>query len=142
MEQKMVETSHAATWWPNLYEPLRHVGQKVADWIAPRSDASAMQDSYEINVELPGVKPENVEVTVHDDSLYVRGEKRSEREEKGRTYFFTEREYGSFQRTFKLPPDADSEKVDATFGNGVLCLKIAKRTSAARAGKTIKIRKA
>jgi HSP20 family protein len=142
MEQKMVETSHAATWWPNLYEPLRHVGQKVADWIAPRSDASAMQDSYEINVELPGVKPENVEVTVHDDSLFVRGEKRSEREEKGRTYFFTEREYGSFQRTFKLPPDADSEKVDATFGNGVLCLKIAKRTSAARAGKTIKIRKA
>lgn len=138
----MVETSHAATWWPNLYEPLRHVGQKVADWIAPRSDASAMQDSYEINVELPGVKPENVEVTVHDDSLFVRGEKRSEREEKGRTYFFTEREYGSFQRTFKLPPDADSEKVDATFGNGVLCLKIAKRTSAARAGKTIKIRKA
>lgn len=138
----MVETSHAATWWPNLYEPLRHVGQKVADWIAPRSDASAMQDSYEINVELPGVKPENVEVTVHDDSLFVRGEKRSEREEKGRTYFFTEREYGSFQRTFKLPPDADSEKVGATFGNGVLCLKIAKRTSAARAGKTIKIRKA
>ena len=114
----MVEKSHTAGWWPNLYEPLRTVGQKVADWVAPRSDASAMEDSYEINVELPGVKPDDVDVSVHDNSLVVRGEKKFEREETGKSYFFSEREYGSFQRTFRLPPDADSDHIDATFGDG------------------------
>lgn len=138
----MVEQSHTAGWWPNLYEPLRSFGQKVADWVAPRSDASAMADYYEINVELPGVKPEDVDVSVQDNSLVVRGEKRFEREEKGRTYFFSEREYGSFQRTFRLPPDADSDKVDATFGDGILCLKVAKRDATAQAGKKIDVRRA
>ena len=46
----MVEKPETAGWWPNLYEPLRNVGQKVADWFAPRSEASAMADYYEINV--------------------------------------------------------------------------------------------
>jgi len=138
----MVEKSQSAVWWPNLYEPLRNFGQKVADWFAPRSDASAMEEFYEINVELPGVKPENVDVSVQDDNLVVRGEKRFERKEEGRTYFFSEREYGAFQRTFRLPPDADSNLIDATYGDGVLCLKIAKRTTSEPAGKKIEIRKA
>ncbi len=137
----MVEKSHTAGSWQNLYEPLRAFGQTVADWFAPRSDASAMEDFYEINVELPGVKAEDIDVSMHDNSLVVRGEKRFEREEKGRTYYFSEREHGSFQRTFRLPPDADSEKIEATHSDGVMCLKIAKRaSSAAAAGKKIKVR--
>ena len=136
----MVEQLHTAGWWPNLYEPLRSIGQKVADWIAPRSDASALADYYEINVELPGVKPENVDVTIHDNRITVRGEKQIEREEKGRSYFFSEREYGSFQRTFRLPPDADGEKIDADYKNGVLSLKIAKSTAREPSGKKIKVR--
>jgi HSP20 family protein len=137
----MVEKSHTAGWWPNLYEPLRTVGQKVADWVAPRSDASAMENAYEINVELPGVKPEDVDVSIHDNSLIVRGEKKTEREEKGKTYFFSEREYGSFQRTFRLPPDADADNIDASFGDGVLCLKVAKRTASESGGRKIEVRK-
>lgn len=136
----MVEQLHTAGWWPNLYQPLKDIGQKVADWIAPRSDASAMADFYEINVELPGVKPEDVDVSIHDNSLTVRGEKHFEREEKGRTFFFSEREYGAFQRTFRLPADADGDRIDAEYKNGVLCLKIAKRAKAAQAGKKIKVR--
>lgn len=136
----MVEKSHTAGWWPNVYEPLRSFGQRVADWIAPRSDASAMEDFYEINVELPGVKAEDVDVSVQDNSLVVRGEKRFEREEKGRTYFFSEREFGAFQRTFRLPPDVDSENIDATFKDGVLCLKIAKQSAATAEGRKIEVR--
>ena len=49
----MVEKSHTAGWWPQLYEPLRHMGQRVADWFAPRSEASAVADYYEINDDLP-----------------------------------------------------------------------------------------
>ena len=137
----MIEKSHTAGWWPNLYDPLRNIGQRVADWVAPRSDASALEDYYEINVELPGVKTEDVDVSLHDNSLMVRGEKRSEREEAGRTYFFSEREYGAFQQTFRLPPDADSDKIDAEFSDGILRLKIAKRTSSQTAGRTIPVRK-
>ncbi len=136
----MVEQLHTAGWWPSLYEPLRNIGQKVADWIAPRSDASAMADYYEINVELPGVKPEDVDVSIHDNRVTVRGEKHFEREEQGRTFFFSEREYGSFQRTFRLPPDADGEKIDAEYKNGLLSLKIAKSTGRSPSGKKIKVR--
>ena len=137
----MVEKSHTAGWWPDLYQPLRNIGQRVADWFAPRSDASALEDYYEINVELPGVKTEDVDVSVEDNSLTVRGEKRYEREETGRTYFFSEREYGAFQRTFRLPPDADGEKIDAEFSDGILRLKVAKRSPLKTEGRRIEVRK-
>ena len=137
----MVEKSHTAGWWPDLYQPLRNIGQRVADWFAPRSDASALEDYYEINVELAGVKTEDVDVSVEDNSLTVRGEKRHEREETGRTYFFSEREYGAFQRTFRLPPDADGEKIDAEFSDGILRLKVAKRSPLKTEGRRIEVRK-
>lgn len=136
----MVEKSHTAGAWPHLYEPLRGLGQKVADWFAPRSEASAMADYYEIKVELPGVTAENVDVTVHDNSLTIRGEKQSEREETDRNFFFSEREYGAFQRTFRLPPDAASDKIDAEFKDGVLSLKVAKQNSATSTARKIDIR--
>ena len=137
----MVENTRAA-FWPNVYEPFRNIGQRVADWFAPRSEASAMGEYYEIKVELPGVKPEEVEVSVHDNSLMVRGERKSQRREEGRTYFFSEIEYGAFQRTFRLPADADGDKIDAAFSDGVLDLKIAKRDTSKPSGKKISVRRA
>lgn len=122
----MVEKSHTAGWWPYLYDPLRGIGEKIADWFAPRSEASAVQDRYEICLELPGVKADDIDVSVDDGHLTVKGEKRFEREEKGRTYFFSEREYGAFQRSFRLPPDAQADDVTADFTNGVLVLKVPK----------------
>jgi HSP20 family protein len=137
----MVEKSHTAGWWPNVYEPLRQIGEKVADWFAPRSEASALEGHYEINVELPGVKGEDVDVSMQDNSLVVRGEKRSERQETGQSYYFSEREYGAFQRAFRLPPDADGDNIDAQFSDGVLRLKIAKQSPSEPTPKKIKIRK-
>ena len=138
----MVEKSHTAGsgWWPSMYEPLRNIGEKVAEWFAPKSEASALDDFYEINVELPGVKAEDVDVSIHENSLTVRGEKRAERQQTGQSFFFSEREYGAFQRTFRLPPDADSEQIDAQFKDGVLCLRIAKRSSSKPAPRKVEIR--
>ncbi len=136
----MVDKSHTVGWCPSVYEPLRQIGQSVADWFAPRSDASAMEDYYEINVELPGVKAEDVDVSVHNNSLQVSGEKSPHREEKGQTFFFSEREYGAFQRTFRLPAGADQEMVEASFSDGVLRLRIAKRSVEAPKGKKIEVR--
>jgi HSP20 family protein len=137
----MVEKSHTAGWWPSLYEPLANIGQKVADWFAPRSEASTLGEHYEIDLELPGVKAENLDVSVHENALTVRGEKRSQREEKGRTYFFSEREFGAFERTFRLPEDADMARIEADFNDGVLSLKIAKRAQEETKGRRIEIRK-
>jgi HSP20 family protein len=136
----MVEKSHTAGWWPNLYEPFRGIGQRIADWFAPRSEASAVQDCYEISLELPGVNAEDIEVSVEDGQLTVKGEKRFEREEKGRTYFFSEREYGAFQRSFRLPPDARPDNVTADFTNGVLMLKVPKAGPPKDRTKRIEIR--
>ena len=123
----MVEKSHTAGALPNLYEPLKSFGQKLADWFAPPSEASVSEDAYEIIVELPGVQDQDIDVSVHDGNLIVRGEKKSQREESGRTYFFSERVYGAFQRTFRLPPDADQNAIEASYGDGVLTLRVGKR---------------
>lgn len=128
----MVEKAHTAAgedmgWWPNLYEPLKNVGRKIADFFAPDAEASATEDFYEINVELPGVSPENVEVNLTEHILTVHGTKAFEREEKGRTYFFSERRYGAFHRSFRLPPDVEDADIEAEFKNGVLTLRVPKR---------------
>ncbi len=122
----MVEKSHTAGWLPSLYEPFRGIGEKIADWFAPRSEASAAEGTYDIAVELPGVSSENIDVSVHDGSLTIKGEKRFEREEKGRTYFFSEREYGAFERSFRLPADAQADDITADFKSGVLTVKVPK----------------
>ena len=136
----MVEKSHVAGWLPNAYEPFREIGQKIADWFAPASDASAKEDSYEINVELPGVKAEDVDISINDNSLMVMGYKHSEREEKGRSYFFSERQFGAFQRTFRLPPDFDEDGIEASFDDGVLHLSVGKQKMIEPKDKRIKIK--
>ena len=136
----MVETSHTAGHWPGLYEPFRNLGRKVADWFAPSSEASSSDDFYEIDIELPGVKADDIDVSLHENTLTVRGEKRSRRKTEGRNYFFSELEYGAFQRSFRLPPDANGEEINAGFSDGVLSLKIAKRKPVKAEGKKIPVR--
>ena len=138
----MLEKGHDAGWWPNLYEPFRHVRERVADWFSPRSDACRGESAYEINIELPGVNPGNVEISMHDGSLIVRGEKHSEKQKSSENYFFSEREYGSFQRSFRLPPDSDVENIDASFDTGVLAIRIPKAANLPHTIKKIPIRKA
>ena len=135
----MVEKSHTAGWFPELYEPFRNFGRKVSEWFAPRSEASASSDDYEISVELPGVKLEDVDVSVHDNVISITGEKRYEHAESGRTFFFSEREYGAFQRSFKLPPDADPNGIDANFSDGVLNLRVKKQLQKQSKGKKVTV---
>lgn len=138
----MVESAHTAGWWPSLYEPFRNAGEKLAEWFAPRSDASALEDAYEITLELPGVDMEDVDVSIRDNTLVVKGEKRSEHEEKGKSYYFSERQYGAFQRSFRLPADADAGNVDAEYRDGVLRLRIGKHKPSEPEPQKITIKKA
>lgn len=141
----MVEKSHTAGgnyWWPNLMDPLRQAGTRIADFFAPSADASVTEDAYEIDIELPGVASDDIDVSVHDRTLTVRGEKRSEHTEEGRTFFFSERSYGAFQRSFRLPEDADVEKIAAENQHGVLKLRIGKATGGDGSSRRIKVRSA
>lgn len=136
----MVETTHSAGFWPGLVDPLRQLGARVADWFSPASDASRADAAYEIRLELPGVAPEDVDVSLHDGALVVKGEKRESRTEEGRSWFFSERQWGAFQRSFRLPPDADADHISADMTHGVLTLSIPRRSPEAPGGRRIEVR--
>jgi len=135
----MVEKSTSPAWWPGVFEPFRSFGERVADWVAPRSEAKASNQHYEITMELPGVAQEDIDISLHEGSLVVKGEKRSERKEEGEGYFFSEREYGRFQRTFRLPGDVKDDEVSAEFANGVLKIRVPKRGEEKQKAKKIKV---
>ncbi|MGE3978283.1 MAG: Hsp20/alpha crystallin family protein [Nitrospira sp.] len=97
----------------------------VADW-APSVDISETEGEYQIKAEIPDVKKEDVKVTVEDGVLTIQGERKHEKEEKGKKFHRIERSYGSFVRTFSLPEVIDEEKVKAEFKDGVLNLHLPK----------------
>jgi len=135
----MVEETNSPAWWPGFYEPFRHLGDRIADWFAPRAEAKESNAHYEITMELPGVAEKDIDVSLHDGVLTVKGEKNSERKEEGEGYFFSEREYGRFQRTFRLPANAKGDGVGADFSNGVLKITVPKMAEEKQEAKKIKV---
>ena len=94
-------------------------------WI-PTVDISETENGYEIRAELPGVSEDDVNVSVTDNVLTVKGEKRQEAETEGKNYRRVERRYGSFQRRFTLPSEVETDDIKAEFNGGVLTLSIPK----------------
>lgn len=137
----MVEKSQMSGFWPQFYEPLRNIGQRMADWFAPASDASGNESSYRITMELPGVAESDIDVSVHEGMVTVKGEKTSRREEKGETWFFSERQYGAFSRSFRLPNDADGERLEAHLKDGVLAITVPKRGPEAPSARKVEIKR-
>lgn len=125
----MVETAPSTGFWPTLTEPLRSAGSRLAEWVSPASEAKREEDAYSIRMEIPGVKAEDVDVSVHDGAVTVKGEKKLERSDEGDSWFFSERQYGSFQRSFRLPSDADEDGVTADVKDGVLLIHVPRRNS-------------
>ena len=101
----------------------------VADW-APSVDISETDGEYQIKAEIPDVKKDDVKVTLEDGVLTIQGERKHEKEEKGKKYHRVERSYGSFVRSFTLPDLVDEEKVKAEFKDGVLNLRLPKSEKA------------
>jgi len=98
----------------------------TADLPVPAIDVAENDDAYVVTAELAGCKPEDVTVEIHDGVLSIRGEKKSERSGETERSRWTERQFGSFNRSFRLAPDAAQDRVDAAFKNGVLTVEIAK----------------
>ncbi len=113
----------AFTGWPNGN------GALASAWL-PSVDVFEDKESLKIVAELPGLKPEDVKITLENNTLTLRGEKKQVAEEKTERVHRYERSYGSFERSFALPNTVDVEKVEAAFENGVLTITLPKAEKA------------
>jgi HSP20 family protein len=124
--------------WPasRMFGGFRE-GAGVDRW-SPSLDLTENDDEFIVTLELAGAKKDDVHVEIEDGVLTVRGEKKSEREEKNEKRRYTERSFGVFSRSFTLPSNADGDDVKASFENGVLKVEIGKREKAKT--KAVKVR--
>jgi len=116
----------AFTGWPFATEGPDLV---TSAWV-PATDIFEDAEGLKISIELPGLKPEDVKLTIENDTLTIRGEKKQIAEEKTTKVHRYERTYGSFERSFTLPNTLDAERVAARFENGVLTVTLPKAEKA------------
>jgi HSP20 family protein len=125
--------------WPRWPGILRRTGG--VSMVVPELDVHENSKSVVIEAELPGVEEKDVTVTLANGCLTIKGEKRDQREEQGETYYRSERTFGAFERSLRMPETIDESKVEARFDKGVLRITAAKKPEAVRAERKIEIRK-
>lgn len=96
----------------------------------PKANLAETDGNIEVTLDLPGLKPEEIKVEMQNGNLVISGERKEEKEEKGKTYHRIERSYGSFRRSIPLPAKVDEGKIDAKFANGVLNVTLPKSEQA------------
>lgn len=96
----------------------------------------------EVTADVPGIEPGDIKVELREDILTIKGEKRAEKDDKGRDYHLVERSYGLFERSVMLPADVDADKVAARFDKGVLSVKLPKKPGAAEKVRKIEVKAA
>ncbi len=122
------------------FDEFSNFGINFSDNFYPRIDISEDKENIHLLAEIPSVKKENIKITLQDNILTIEGEKKKESEEKGKNFFRTERVFGSFKRSFTLPSEVDSEKVNAKFENGMLAVEIKKLEKKAKTEKVIELK--
>lgn len=105
---------------------------------APSIDISETEDQYMIDVEVPGMDKKDINLNVEKNTLTISGEREFSQEEDGKKYHRVESHYGSFSRSFTLPDNADLDKINATYDNGILKITVDKSEQATK--KQIKIK--
>jgi len=134
MERLFDEMMGRGLWRGSEERPLR------GSWV-PAINILERQDSMVITADLPGLKAEDVEVTVEEGTLSIRGERKLEEASEGETYHRVERLYGMFERTFTLPNSIDVDKIEARFSDGEMVLTLPKREESKPRSVKIKVEK-
>jgi HSP20 family protein len=106
----------------------------------PRMEVSEDAGVFIVTAELPGMSEKDIDLSVSGDTLTVRGEKKEEREDKSRNYYYSERSYGSFTRSIPLPRQVDTDRVSASFKKGVLTITLPKTAAAMDGTKKIPVK--
>ena len=110
--------------------------------IRPALDVYETPEQLVVKAAIPGVKPEDIEVTVREDTLVIHGEAKAEHEEKEERYYLRERRAGTFHRAVALPTGLDTEKVEATFEDGILAITLPKTEKAKAREVKVKVKEA
>lgn len=126
------------------FRPLRSIEPMFqrAVWGTPAVDIVENDAGFEIAAELPGMDASNVELTLRNGNLVLKGEKQEEKEEKSKDYYLKERQFGSFERTFAVPDGVDASKIAAEFKNGVLTVTLPKTAEAQKPVQKVEIKAA
>lgn len=111
-----------------------------ANVVAPRFDVSETDDAVVVEAELPGMSEKDIALTLQDNILTLKGEKKREKETKKKNVYVSERSYGHFQRSLQLGSNVDAEKVDASFKQGVLTITVPKLETEKSKARTIDIK--
>ncbi len=106
----------------------------------PSIDVVDTGEGIKITAELPGMEQNDIDISITKDVLNIKGEKKAEKEEKGKGFYRMERSYGSFNRTIPIPAEVDTDKVEATFKKGILTISLPKTDKALRDAKRISIK--
>ena len=109
--------------WENFFveRPLGKIWER--EW-APSLDMSETKDNFVVKAEVPGIDAKHIDISLTGDVLTIRGEKRQEKEEKEEDYHLVERTYGSFSRSVRLPAEVESNKIKASYKNGILAITL------------------
>lgn len=94
---------------------------------APRADLAETDDAFVVSMDLPGIRPEEVDVTFEDGTLKISGERSTQQKHEGRQFHRIERQYGRFFRTFRFGHNADAESIRAEYNDGILTISVGKR---------------
>ena len=112
---------------------------KLADW-SPNVNISETEKEVQVMADLPGIEQKDVDVTLDNGMLTIKGEKKAEKEEKDKGFHRYECSYSSFERSFTLPREVEEEKAEANFKNGVLTIKLPKTFEAQHSAKKIPVK--
>ncbi|WIM11929.1 Hsp20/alpha crystallin family protein [Enhydrobacter sp.] len=108
----------------------------------PPVDVVEKDDAYEVTADVPGFDEKNIEIRLVNGTLSIKGERKSEKEEKKEGRYLSEREFGSFERRFELPEGVDPDKIEASLKKGVLTVTLPKKPEAQKPAKKIEVKSA
>ncbi|NOX90171.1 MAG: Hsp20/alpha crystallin family protein [Calditrichaeota bacterium] len=123
----------------NELTPSRFFGDSFGSFM-PSVDVKEKDDEFVVTAELPGMDAKDVDISISDDILTLRGEKKEEKEEKEGNYYRRECSYGSFHRDIPLPAEVETDKVEAEFKRGVLTVHLPKKPESQRKAKKIQVK--
>ena len=124
--------------WDSFFEERPRLRMEEAGEWMPSLDLSETDNDIIVKADLPGIDPKDIDISLANDVLTIKGEKKQEREEKDENYHIIERSFGSFTRSLRLPRDVQSDKISASYKNGVLKVVLPKSEEAK--AKEIKIK--
>jgi HSP20 family protein len=126
--------------WDSFFEdrPTVRRWDWMGEWL-PSLDLSETKNEFVVKAEVPGMTSKDIDISLAEGVFSIRGEKKQEKEEKEENYHFVERSYGSFRRSIRLPGGVQSEKIKASYKDGVLKVTLPKSEEARKKEVRIKV---